>query len=342
MDRCPIDIWSIIFTFACTDGGVTGRSLSLTSRHVHELSKVVKLQSLAVTEAQQILGLARLLADTQPRYRRVRYLFIGDAGNKWCDEEAGILHDQWQELTFEGIRRSEEPILDAYLYIIKATAPTLLTLVVHCLAYWTSTSFPDDVSFPFLIELSLYGLCIHDGKASSASPGREDTSSSGHPPSFPSLRRLYLAHSWYNPATYIRRITRVAPLLTHLYLPYQDQMHYYIRQLLGIRPPQSRDDNSSSSSDVVRPLALKVLLIDRFYNRDRSAPLQFRMLQKIDEEEVEAIAEKDERVYLIKHQRSDGFKDAEMYWLDRMEGGDGAWAVPQPSELQEPWVEDSQ
>jgi hypothetical protein len=27
MDRCPIDIWSIIFTLACTDGG---RSLSLT------------------------------------------------------------------------------------------------------------------------------------------------------------------------------------------------------------------------------------------------------------------------------------------------------------------------
>jgi hypothetical protein len=347
MDCCPIEIWSIIFTFACTDGGVTGRSLSLTSRHVRELSKVVKLQSLMVTEAQQILGLARLLADTPPKYRRVRHLFIGDAVSKWCDEGelVDILDHQWQE-RLEEIHRSEEPILDAYLYIITATAPTLMTLVVHFLAYLTYltyTSFPDGASFPSLIELSLYGHRIHNDEASAPMPGRDNTSSSGRPPSFPSLRRLYLAHGWYDPATYIRRITRVAPLLTHLYLPYQYPMKNHLRQLLGIRPAQSRDDNSSSSSsNVVHPLALKVLLIDRYYNLSRSAPQQTRMLYKIDEEGVEAIAEKDERVYLIKQRRSNRFKDAETYWLDRMEGGDGIWVVPQPSELPEPWSEESQ
>jgi hypothetical protein len=108
-------------------------------------------------------------------------------------------------------------------------------------------------------------------------------------------------------------------------------MENSLPQLLGIRPPQSQDDDSSSiSSNVAHHLALKVLLIDLNYNYPRSAPKQILMLYKIDEETVEAITEKDERVYLIKQKRSDRFKDAEMYWLDRMQGGDGAWAVPQP------------
>jgi hypothetical protein len=54
------------------------------------------------------------------------------------------------------------------------------------------------------------------------------------------------------------------------------------------------------------------------------------MLYKSDAEQREAIAEEDERVYLLKQKQSGRFKDAEMYWLDSMEGGDGAWAVPQP------------
>jgi hypothetical protein len=220
-----VDICNIIFTLACTDGGVTGRSLSLTSRHVHELSKAVKLQSLVVTEALQILGLARLLADTAPKYQRVRYLFIGDVSDQWCDDEeaaSGGICMSFDQMTArtEGIRCSEEPIQDAYLHIIKATAPTLLTLVVHFLSYSTSMSLPDNVSFPSLIELSLYGHYIHDKKSLALVPGGENTSSSGHPPSFPSLRHLYLAHDGYNPATYLRCITRIAPLLTHLYLPY--------------------------------------------------------------------------------------------------------------------------
>jgi len=76
MERCPTEIWNHIFSETCIDNGITGRSLSLVSKHIHETSKSVKLQSLSVHGPKQIHGLAVLLADTLPKYRKVRYLFI--------------------------------------------------------------------------------------------------------------------------------------------------------------------------------------------------------------------------------------------------------------------------
>ena len=36
METCLIEVWHEIFAIACTDGGLTGRSLSLVSKHFHE------------------------------------------------------------------------------------------------------------------------------------------------------------------------------------------------------------------------------------------------------------------------------------------------------------------
>ncbi|KAF7973305.1 hypothetical protein HWV62_15627 [Athelia sp. TMB] len=47
MDRVPFEIWIKIFSFACTDAGFTGRSLSLVSKFVRDASAQVKLQKIA-------------------------------------------------------------------------------------------------------------------------------------------------------------------------------------------------------------------------------------------------------------------------------------------------------
>jgi hypothetical protein len=76
MDRVPPELWTEIFSYACTDNGFTGRSLSLVSRHVHRCSKTVKLQSVSVIGLPQIIRFVSLLRSTPPHLKRIRQLFI--------------------------------------------------------------------------------------------------------------------------------------------------------------------------------------------------------------------------------------------------------------------------
>lgn len=76
MNRTPAEIWTEIFTYACTDSGTTGRRLSLVSKFIRESSAPVKLQSISVHGLQQIKRFYQLLKNTPPHLRRVRYLYM--------------------------------------------------------------------------------------------------------------------------------------------------------------------------------------------------------------------------------------------------------------------------
>lgn len=97
MDKCPVEICLHIFQFACTDDGKTGRSLSLVSRSVHDLSREAKLQSISVVGLGQILGFAALLDSTPAKYRRVHHLFLSNC-------------PQLESPTSEVCGRIEEPV----------------------------------------------------------------------------------------------------------------------------------------------------------------------------------------------------------------------------------------
>ncbi|KAJ7252496.1 hypothetical protein C8J57DRAFT_1187556 [Mycena rebaudengoi] len=66
MNQAPPEICAHIFSFACTDSGYTGRSLSLVSKYFHEVSKPAKLQSIALYGRAQILAFAALLDRPHP------------------------------------------------------------------------------------------------------------------------------------------------------------------------------------------------------------------------------------------------------------------------------------
>lgn len=76
MDRTPPEVWVRIFSFACLDTGFTGRSLSLVSKYICEVSKPVKFQSIALHGHDQILAFAALLERIPPHLRRVRNLLV--------------------------------------------------------------------------------------------------------------------------------------------------------------------------------------------------------------------------------------------------------------------------
>jgi hypothetical protein len=70
IDSCPPEIWTQIFYHACTDTGFTGRSVSATCRHFHELAKCVKLRSVALFSTEQIIAFVKL-AEALPCWERV-------------------------------------------------------------------------------------------------------------------------------------------------------------------------------------------------------------------------------------------------------------------------------
>ena len=258
MDRCPIEIWNQISAHACTDNGYTGRSLSLVSRYIHETSKSAKLQSLSLTKPKQIHGLARLIADTRPKYRQVRYLFI--ASPCMCEDESddGGVHPAEGEGSITNAAKSTarcitekdcRDVLAAFLRIIETITPTLTILHVHFPFVRKSLFLPTSTTFPTLIELTLCGpYTDYDDRSTTTSEQdvNESPSLSDHPPPFPSLRRLHLADFYYNPMECFGRIAGVAPSLTHLCLPYQSSLTDSLLAGLGARAisyPTSSSDS---------------------------------------------------------------------------------------------------
>jgi len=337
MDRCPIEVWNHIFTFACTDNGFTGRSLSLVSRYIHDTSKSVKLQSLSVTKPQQIHGLARLIANTPPKYRRVGHLFIASPND-------------------------DGDVLAAFLSIIRALAPTITTLHVHFPFYRRSLFVPGTATFPSLVELTLYGpytdhdnplpttsvedimtsrcpgypppLTDHDNPSTTTS--EEDTitspSLSGYPPPLPSLRRLHLANLHYNPTKCFRHITCVAPSLTHLRIPYQISMANSLLTGLGARALSHPTSSSNSYGVTVGtlPSTIEMVLIDPGRPHTCFGPFgcgRGKRRRYADLQNFKKVIKEDKRIYMLAEQLN-GMEEAEQYWLDRIEGGEGSWMVP--------------
>lgn len=83
MQHCPSEILHCIFSYACLDGGKTGASLALVSKHIQEVSEPYQLQSVAVCDLQAAQVFLRRLENTSPPGRMVRYLRFSNSGDEW-------------------------------------------------------------------------------------------------------------------------------------------------------------------------------------------------------------------------------------------------------------------
>ncbi|KAI0766832.1 hypothetical protein BD413DRAFT_480233 [Trametes elegans] len=68
MDILPLEIWLDIFMLACTDGGYTGCSLSLTSKAIRAITRTLRFHSVALVAYPARLGsfVALYAADCKP------------------------------------------------------------------------------------------------------------------------------------------------------------------------------------------------------------------------------------------------------------------------------------
>jgi len=57
----PPELWTHIWSFACTDDGHQGRVLALVSRHVYATSAPVRLQSITLTGLRDLLAFAYMI-----------------------------------------------------------------------------------------------------------------------------------------------------------------------------------------------------------------------------------------------------------------------------------------
>ncbi|OBZ70278.1 hypothetical protein A0H81_09707 [Grifola frondosa] len=85
----PLELWRNIFTLACTDGGFTGISLALVSKHFHAASLPVRLHSLALTSLRQVEGFLSFIEAQQDVFAsggglRVHHLLLKDADSLAC------------------------------------------------------------------------------------------------------------------------------------------------------------------------------------------------------------------------------------------------------------------
>ncbi|KIK01367.1 hypothetical protein K443DRAFT_573251 [Laccaria amethystina LaAM-08-1] len=208
MDRCPAEICSEIYAYACVDNGRTGRSLSLVSTYIRDTSRPFKLQSVSVVGFQQLMSFAALLEDTPLHLRQVRCIFISAHAQSTATEP--------KALTPEYARRERaygavEKILHAISHCV---------IIVHAL-FLFHRPFPLlPVSLPFLQELSLHG------PLDAASNVDEEIQ-------FASLNHLHIS-SCYSPVYILGTVAKLTPNLKHLRISAPEHSPNFVDELKDI------------------------------------------------------------------------------------------------------------
>ena len=147
--KCPDEIMDEIFSIACMDGGATGRTLSIVSKRICEVSKVSKYQTLLVNQ-HQLRSLALVLHSLPLSARRVVHLVI--QSSNWQPHVQASYYDRFFDIDKNRV----------------------LTLVAHSLhmlkvvAYHSQLLLP--IPLPSLRDLTLRGgikveKCMKRGKA---------------------------------------------------------------------------------------------------------------------------------------------------------------------------------
>ncbi|KAF7974266.1 hypothetical protein HWV62_13054 [Athelia sp. TMB] len=210
MDRAPSEIWAKIFSFACTDSGFTGRSLSLTSTFFRLACEPYRLQSIAAFGPHKILAVDHILSVVPAHQRRVRYLFIS-------------LHSIDHSISDVDEDVEEEPAVVAVRGIMELVADTLEVLGLNL----TPWSFGDEtvIPMPRLTDLisNNYPLQQNHDLFEALGPPPHDSPNPPvleipSPPAFPRLRSFHLTKAMEvsNYTHMFDGISKLMPSLTHI------------------------------------------------------------------------------------------------------------------------------
>ncbi|KAI0820183.1 hypothetical protein BC628DRAFT_921057 [Trametes gibbosa] len=349
MDKLAVELLTLIFFYACTDGGQTGCSLSLVSRRIRDASRPARFYSVSLmTSPTQIEQFLECLQNERARSRemmpRVRHLCLSLFG-KGLDTSstragpstpspsilcapAGAPTSRAEFLASLQRRtrqwRSAQDNLDeqygrAIPALIRTIAPDVYTLA-FLQAQWRSTSVVR-CTFPRLRELTLVGGDPSFLPFAFVSDDR---------PLYPALKRLHHILAWVGKEVDFMKWAIHAPNVTHLRV---SRLDYHPRitvesldQAIGENEP---DSFPHLQSVVVQPcpapppaarmgpthLAFRDYLahLQRVAERAR---VPVRVLPPLEmPKPVPGMDPQQKCIHRVKKE-----------WLDRVEGdGDGCW-----------------
>jgi len=215
MEHLPAELLLEIFSYACTDGGYTGRSIACVSKHINAVSEGVRYRSLAVYGTRHIEALSFRLTSSEPDsgLRKVHHLLLSD---RPLGVGASTPSSSRTSRIPDGADTGAELVTNV-TFILTAVAPHLETLLLILTTLRKPTplslsvlSFFSDLPFLPLIPTELPNL-------------RELTVTS---PLFPlslqlskralRLERLHIATHTELPITLGTSLRKVTPNLTHL------------------------------------------------------------------------------------------------------------------------------
>ncbi|KDQ62127.1 hypothetical protein JAAARDRAFT_30033 [Jaapia argillacea MUCL 33604] len=323
MDRCPPEIWLNIFNLACDDGGYTGCSLSLVSRCMYTLSKLVRYRSVALHGLRRMRSFATVMEGTPLELRRVRQLYIS-----FRDPPLKTITGSDKPVDLE---ESQQRTTDAWkcAEAIYQILPSVLSAVAHSLESLTLVTCDDrpfalsPIPLPNILELTIYG--IHEVSAWESDPV------SLHP--LPTLRRLHLEGRTRDAVV---TLVDLAPNLTHIQLSSIEQGSS-IRAV--IKQFHSRDvaDHGNLSLSTTRPSARRILLqprTPRTFGCGLAYSHHFRRMRDLMDA---ASSDPFGIVTVLESKRDPGMgeeldQEAKDFWLDRIDGGQGCWKEPEISQ----------
>ncbi|KAG2011508.1 hypothetical protein CC2G_011613 [Coprinopsis cinerea AmutBmut pab1-1] len=337
----PQELWMRISELACVDDGSTGRSLSLVSRRLHAASEAYRDRSVAIRGTLQLARFVRYLEERpegQPAH--VNFLFISTDSEDNADADMPLLQEFYKPNVCDRKPGPEpqdiladfgELVVHAIMRVLTLVASTVRILHICMPLYRDLIFFP--VPMDRLEEMTLEGPF---------ESGFEDFIPSL--PRIPTLRRLKLTHPdamfpWnsFRHSTLIPSITKLAPHLTHLYLEQESNAGRTIRALKDLLhpPPQQPTGNSENkqSSNEERPTFPRTL--EKLFLHPGMAPPPMRcgtgLYRMISEKAaLEKFYFSEPKIvyfepYPLDSRSPEGKEEAEKEWLDRSNGGEGAW-----------------
>lgn len=300
MEHLPVEICTLIFSYACMDNGYTGRSLSLVSKYVHEASKSAKFQSLSVVGYEQLEGLADRLEATPLALRNVKYIFISAHPRHTASDPKALAPEYARrELAYAAVKR-----------ILAVIGHTVEILHAFFIFYRPFPLLP--VSLPVLHELSLHGPL--------EGPGDVDW---WRAIQFPSLRHLHLTPS-YSPV-FLQKIVRLAPALKDLRICAAEHSMTFASEL------QAALEGSSASADATNLAASEMFPqnIEKIFvhcpmePKDNWMDMMFIYVHSMST--LRRLSKEHQRLVLLAPLRFGVFRtvsiqEAEMAWTDSVEG----------------------
>ncbi|KAI0737295.1 hypothetical protein C8Q80DRAFT_1213470 [Daedaleopsis nitida] len=240
MDTLPTELLYLIFSFACTDGGYTGASLSAVCKRIRTTSLPYALHTVSLHDWSQIVAFSTLLDARAPDARCVHHLFMTDRRGAYrtSESDSAIIGDT---NTHTGIsmggslkvahRTGSSSRAEHAYSILARLGPTLRTLTL-LLFDDESTSSARTLGFPVLQELTIHssffratsdGFQLKPDSYEAALRLRSEDSGDEFDNGarrlvVESLRRLHVVQNIPFDYDFVERVSQLAPRATHLRL----------------------------------------------------------------------------------------------------------------------------